>query len=114
LICEFINATVNFEIAVEELKKISYSVEAIGILDTKIKQLKIRVNVLLPKALQRRGLVNELGNIIKIVTGNLFEADDHKFENNFKAMTDNEKELMNKASRQTILTTTTSKLDFKI
>jgi len=84
------------------LRENTDSKNEIDSLSTKLQQLRGRVERLLPKKRLRRGLINGLGKVVKIVTGNLDEDDGRRIENNFKTITNNQKELTAKANKQEI------------
>jgi len=88
---DFIDGVINFERAINQLKKNSDSNDAIESLSAKLQQLKVRVEMLLPKKRQRRGLINGLGSVVKIVKGNLDDADGRRINDNLKTITENQK-----------------------
>jgi len=49
--------------------------------------------LLLPKKKRKRGLINGLGEDVKIVPGNLADADGRRIEDNLKMITENQREL---------------------
>jgi len=88
---DFIDGVGNFERAISQLKNNSDSNAGIESLSAKLQQLKVRVEMLLPKKRQRRGLINGLGKVVEIVTGNLDDADGRRIDDNLKTITENQK-----------------------
>jgi len=51
------------------------------ILNSKVQQVREKLGALIPKNRARRGFVNDLGSIVKIVTGNMNVTDDREIKN---------------------------------
>lgn len=97
---ELIDGTVNFQRAINKLERNIDSGYAIDSLSTKVGQLQARVEKLLPMSRQKRGLINGLGNVIKIVTGNLDDSDGRRIEDSLKTISENQKDLTVNVNKQ--------------
>lgn len=69
----------------------------------KVDQLKIKINALIPKKRVKRGLVNGLGSIIKVVTGNMDAKDAQSIKEEFNVVKENENLITEKFNKQVIL-----------
>ncbi|XP_043862630.1 uncharacterized protein LOC122756605 [Drosophila santomea] len=100
---EFIDGTVNFQRAINKLERNIQSEYAIESLSTKLGQLQARVEKLLPNRRQKRGLINGLGNVIKIVTGNLDDTDGRRIQDSLKTISENQKDLTVNVKKQEVI-----------
>jgi len=68
-------------------------IDAAYILESKIAQLREKIEILIPSGKQKRGLVNGLESIVKSITGNMDAIDGQEIEEKIDLLKEKRKKL---------------------
>jgi len=88
------------QLALNNLRTITFSGETVIILNSRVHQVREKLGALIPKNRARRGLVNGLGSIVKIITGNMDATDDREIKNQLNGLDKTNLEVSERLSRQ--------------
>lgn len=97
---DYQRAVESFNYSLNLLKKEENIDELTLVLEQKIQQLQQRLNSLLPTKRSKRGLVNGLGSMIKVLTGNMDATDEKEIQENLKILKQDAENLQTNSQNQ--------------